>query len=75
MPVYAMTLKKRHIGQEVGTENLRGLILSLLLDHCLLLHPQQTTRIENQLPAYTAQCLQRLAQMDALLEFISSKII
>lgn len=50
----------------------RGLILSLLLDHCLLLHPEQTTRIENQLPAYTVGSLQRLAQMDALLEFISS---
>jgi len=50
----------------------RGLILSLLLDHCLLLHPEQTTRIENQLPAYTVGSLQRLAQMDALLEFITS---
>jgi len=49
-----------------------GLILSLLLDHCLLLHPEQTTRIENKLPAYTVGSLQRLAQMDALLEFISS---
>jgi hypothetical protein len=50
----------------------RGLILSLLLDHCLLLHPEQTTRIENKLPAYTVGSLQRLAQMDALLEFITS---
>lgn len=50
----------------------RGLILSLLLDHCLLLHPQQTIRIENKLPAYTVGSLQRFAQMDALLEFITS---
>jgi len=50
----------------------RGLILSLLLDHCLLLHPEQTTRLENNLPAYTVGSLQRLAQMDALLEFITS---
>ena len=50
----------------------RGLILSLLLDHCLLLHPEQTTRIENKLPACTVGSLQRRAQMDALLEFISS---
>ena len=50
----------------------RGLILSLLLDHCLLLHPEQITRIENKLPACTVGSLQRLAQMDALLEFISS---
>jgi len=39
----------------------RGLILSLLLDHCLLLHPEQTTRIENKLPAYTVGSLQRFA--------------
>jgi len=50
----------------------RGLILSLLLDHCLLLHPEQTTRIENKLPAYTVGSLQRLAQMEALLEFIAT---
>ena len=50
----------------------RGLLLSLLLDHCLLLHPEQTTCIENKLPAYTVGSLQRLAQIEALLEFIAS---
>jgi hypothetical protein len=48
----------------------RGLILSLLFDHCLLLHPEQTARIENQLPAYTVGSLQRKSQIDVLLEFI-----
>jgi hypothetical protein len=48
----------------------RGLVLSLLLDHCLLLHPEQTARIENKLPAYTVGSLQRKSQMDVLLEFI-----
>jgi len=48
----------------------RGLALSLLLDHCLLLHPEQTARIENKLPAYTVGSLQRKSQMDVLLEFI-----
>ena len=48
----------------------RGLILSLLFDHCLLLHPEQTARIENKLPAYTVGSLQRKSQMDVLLEFI-----
>jgi hypothetical protein len=37
----------------------RGLILSLLFDHCLLLHPEQTARIENKPPAYTVGSLQR----------------
>ncbi len=50
----------------------RGLILSLLFDHCLLLHPEQTARIENKLPAYTVGSLQRKSQMDVLLEFIKS---
>ena len=48
----------------------RGLILSLLLDHCLLLHPEQTARIDNKLPACTVGSLQRKSQMDVLLEFI-----
>ncbi|WP_221900365.1 hypothetical protein [Bathymodiolus platifrons methanotrophic gill symbiont] len=37
----------------------RGLILSLLFDHCLLLHPEQIARIESKLPAYTVGSLQR----------------
>ena len=50
----------------------RGLILSLLFDHCLLLHPEQTARIKNKLPAYTLGSLQRKSQMDVLLEFIKT---
>ena len=50
----------------------RGLILSLLFDHCFLLHPEQTARIDNKLPAYTVGSLQRKTQMDVLLEFIKT---
>jgi hypothetical protein len=50
----------------------RGLIRSLLLDHSLLLHPEQIARFTNKLPAYTVGSLQRLAQMETLLEFINS---
>ncbi len=50
----------------------RGLILSLLLDHCFLLHPEQMARIENKLSAYTVGSLQRKLQVDALLEFINT---
>jgi len=50
----------------------RGLILSLLFDHCFLLHPEQTARIDNKLPAYTVGSLQRKSQMDVLLEFIKT---
>ena len=50
----------------------RGLILSLLLDHSLLLHPKQMARLTSKLPAYTVGSLQQRAQMDTLLEFIES---
>jgi len=52
----------------------RGLILSLLFDHCLILHPEQSARIENKLPAYTVGSLQRKSQMDVLLEFIKAML-
>jgi hypothetical protein len=48
----------------------RSLILSLLFDHCLLFHPEQTARIENKLPAFTVGSLRRRTQIEALLEFI-----
>ena len=50
----------------------RGLILSLLFDHCLLLHPTPPTHIENKLPAYTVGSLQRKSQIAVLLEFIKT---
>lgn len=48
------------------------MILSLLLDHALLLHPEQTARLENKLPAYTVGSLQRLSQVETLMTFIES---
>lgn len=48
----------------------RGLILSLLVDHCLLLHPEQTARIESNLPAFTVGSLLSRVKADALLAFI-----
>ena len=47
-----------------------SLILSLLTDHCLLLHPEQLARIENKLPAYTVGSLQARVKVEALLAFI-----
>jgi hypothetical protein len=47
----------------------RSLILSMLLDHCLLLHPEQRIRLENKQPAVTVGSLQRI-QVDSLLVFI-----
>jgi hypothetical protein len=48
----------------------RGLTLSLLLDHALLLHPQQQARLENQHPACTVGSLQQHTRMEALIEVI-----
>jgi hypothetical protein len=48
----------------------QSLILSLLVDHCLLLHPEQLARIENKLPAYTVGSLTHHIQVDCLFDFI-----
>jgi len=48
----------------------RGLILSLLLDHALILHPEQTARLEQNLSACTVGSLRRFCQGEALLEFV-----
>ena len=48
----------------------RSLILSLLTDHCLLLHPEQLARIENELPAYTVGSLAARVRVEALLALI-----
>lgn len=46
----------------------RGLTLSLLLDHALLLHPEQQARLEHQRPACTVGSLQQHTRMEALIE-------
>ena len=48
----------------------RSLTLSLLLDHALLLHPEQQARLENHLPACTVGSLRQFSQGEALLEFV-----
>jgi hypothetical protein len=53
----------------------RGLILSLLLDHCLLFHHQQLTRLENKLPACTVGSLLDRIKVESLLEFIRSLLL
>jgi hypothetical protein len=49
----------------------RSLILSLLFDHCLLLHPEQKACVENKQPMNTVGSLLRRLQMEALLEIIA----
>jgi len=57
--------------KQTGTEgSSQSLILSLLVDHCLLLHPEQQARIENKLPAYTVGSLTNQIRVDCLFDFI-----
>lgn len=63
------------LAKQTGEEgSSRGLILSLLLDLCLLLHPEQLARVENKLPAYTVGSLQRTIQMEALLNSVQQLV-
>lgn len=48
----------------------RGLILSLLLDYALLLHPEQLARVDNPLPACTVGSLRQQSKLDALVALI-----
>lgn len=63
------------LAKQTGEEgSSRGLTLSLLLDLCLLLHPEQLARVENKLPAYTVGSLQRRIQIEALLSFVQELV-
>ncbi|MDD1422804.1 transposase, partial [Dolichospermum sp. ST_sed1] len=48
----------------------RGVILSLLLDHALLTHPEQLASIENKAPAFTVGSLKQAAYTEALIQFV-----
>ena len=50
--------------------SLRGVILSLLLDHALLIHPEQRACLENRIRARTVRSLKRAAQGEALIAII-----
>lgn len=52
----------------------RSLILSLLLDHALLFHPEQLARLENKLPAVTVGSLQEKIKAENLLQFIQGLV-
>lgn len=45
----------------------RSLTLSLLCDHCLLLHPEQAARLEHNLPACTVGSLCEVIKLESLM--------
>ena len=55
----------KHTGEDGSS---RCLTLSLLFDHCLLLHPQQAARLESKLPAWTVGSLSRRLRMEAMVD-------
>ncbi len=50
----------------------RVLILSLLCDHCLLLHPEQQARVADEKPLYTIGSLQRRLQIESFLAWLQA---
>lgn len=48
----------------------RSLILSLLCDHCLILHPKQQACVKGQEPLYTIGSLQRHLKIDTLIAWL-----
>jgi hypothetical protein len=59
------------MAKQPGVEgSCRGVILSLLTDHALLLHPDQTALIKRKLPASTVGSLRDKIRFDAIIEFI-----
>lgn len=65
----------RALTKQPGEEgSSRSLILSLLVDHCLLLHPDQLAQIENQRPAFTVGSLSNRVKVDSLLTIIRERV-
>ena len=49
-------------------------LLSVLCDHMLLLHPEQSARLEHKQPALTVGCLVEKLRIDALLDIIQTVV-
>ena len=57
---------------ETGTR--RGVVLSLLTDHCLLLHEDQMALVKNKLPAATVGSLRDRERANAMVETVGSLV-
>ena len=52
----------------------RSVILSLLVDHALFVHPAQEAQLKNNLPAYTVGSLKANVQVECLVEVIEELV-
>jgi hypothetical protein len=61
--------------KQPGDEGARhSVILSLLVDHSLFMHPDQQRQLKNTLPAYTVGSLRAHVQVECLLEVIDDVV-
>ena len=61
--------------KQPGDEGARhSVILSLLVDHSLFLHPAQQRQLKNNLPAYTVGSLRANVQVECLVEVIDALV-
>jgi hypothetical protein len=61
--------------KQPGAEGARhSVILSLLVDHSLFLHPDQQRQLKNHLPAYTVGSLRAHVQVECLVEVINDLV-
>jgi DDE superfamily endonuclease len=59
--------------KQPGAEGARhSVILSLLVDHALFVHPDQEAQLKNNLPAYTVGSLRTHVQVECLVEIIEA---
>ena len=59
------------LAKQPGEEGARhSVILSLLVDHSLFMHPDQQAQLKNNLPAYTVGSLRANLQVECLVEVI-----
>ncbi len=61
----------KHRGEKGSTQ---GVILSLLCDHMLFLHPEQSTRLKNKQPGLPVGCLTERMRTDALVDTIAEVV-
>ena len=61
--------------KQPGEEGARqSVILSLLVDHCLFVHPDQQAQLKNNLPAYTVGSLRANVQVECLVDVIEDLV-
>jgi hypothetical protein len=61
--------------KQPGEEGARhSVILSLLVDHSLFMHPDQQDQLKNNLPAYTVGSLRANVQVECLVEVIADLV-